>query len=160
MLVLKHPCKTLNYLRAMTNQFRIILLWLILVVCMVLHFDYHVSELFYGIEIRRPDANGRVPSSVLYIRSAFHFLPFLYISVVMWFTARPVRIINLLLSVLYLLAHIAHLAGELKKGDNPSQMVLLSITAFLSSLAVIASWKWLKETEKQVAAAQTANRNQ
>jgi len=131
----------------MNNQSRIILLWLILVVCMILHFDYHVSELFYGIDIRRPDANGRTPDSVLYIRSAFHFLPLLYITLIMWHRTRLLRIVNMVLSVLYLMAHIAHLGGELK-GDNPSQIVLLSVTALLALLLAIAAWNWVKEGQK------------
>lgn len=69
---------------------------------------------------------------------------------VMWYTTRLVKMLNMLLSVLYFLAHIAYLAGELKKGDNPSQVVLLSLTAFLGLLAVIASRSWLKEPRETI----------
>jgi hypothetical protein len=66
--------------------------------------------------------------------------------ILMWTTSKAARIVNLALSVLYTLSHGMHLAGELKKGDNPSQMALLSVTLLLALTLVFASWKWYKET--------------
>lgn len=126
------------------NQTKIILLWVLLIVCMILHFNYHVSELIYGIDIRSKNASGTVPAHILYIRSAFHFLPIVYIVLVMWFNSKTVKIINLILAALYSLAHLFHLAGEIKKGDNPSQIVLLVITAILALLLTLASFYWNK----------------
>jgi hypothetical protein len=130
----------------MNNQIRIVILWLLLVVCMILHFDYHVSEIFYGIDVKRPDANGTIPSTIVLIRTAFHFAPMAILVILMWTTSKAARIVNLALSVLYTLSHGMHLAGELKKGDNPSQMALLSVTLLLALTLVFASWKWYKET--------------
>lgn len=129
----------------MNNQIRIVLLWCLLILCMILHFDYHVSELFYGVDITKPDATGTVPASVVYIRSAFHFLPLLYIAVLLWFATSTVRIIHLVLSGLYTLAHLFHFAGEVSRGNNPSQIILLGITLLLSSLLVVAAFHWLRE---------------
>ncbi len=128
----------------MTNQIRVTILWLVLVVCMILHFDYHVSEIFYGIDVKRPDANGTIPISILFIRSAFHFLPLLFVAALLWLKNKMVRIANFALSILYALSHASHWISELKKFDNPSQMALLSVTFFLSLLLVFASWNWLR----------------
>lgn len=129
----------------MNNQLRIIILWLVLVVCMILHFDYHVSEIFYGIDVKRPDANGTIPDSIVVIRSLFHFLPLLYAVALLWLEAKAVRLANFVLSVLYAFAHASHLAGELKKFDNPSQIALLSVTLLLALLLTFASWNWWRK---------------
>lgn len=131
----------------MNNQTRITILWLVLVVCMILHFDYHVSEIFYGIDVKKPGATGAVPNSIVVIRSLFHFLPLLYVAVLLWFENKWVRLGNLVLSVLYVLSHAAHLLGELKKFDNLSQMALLSVTLLLALLLLYASINWWKETK-------------
>ena len=126
------------------QRIKIITVWLLLIVCMILHFDYHVSELFYGIDIRNKDADGTIPERILFIRSAFHFLPLLYIVMVLWLETKTVRIFQFILSLMYTLSHCFHLAGEISKGNNPSQIVLLSVTAFLSLLLILASWEWMK----------------
>lgn len=123
-------------------------MWLILVVCMILHFDYHVSEIFYGIDVKRPNADGTVPNTIVVIRSVFHFLPLLYVATLLWFANKWVRLGNFMLSVFYTFAHGMHLSGELKKFDNPSQIILLSVTLTLSLLLVYASFKWWKEIRK------------
>ncbi|MBX2902900.1 MAG: hypothetical protein KF872_05020 [Chitinophagales bacterium] len=129
----------------MSNQIRVTILWLVLVVCMMLHFDYHVSEIFYGIDVKRSDANGTVPNTIVVIRTLFHFLPLLYVAVLLWLESKLARLLNVVLSGLYLLSHTFHLVGEVQKFNNPSQIVLLSVTLVLASLLVLASYKWLKE---------------
>lgn len=129
----------------MNNQIRIIILWLILVICMILHFDYHVSDIFYGIDVKRPDADGTVPFSIIYIRAAFHFLPLLFVVLLLSKANTAIKFINLILSVAYTLSHAAHLVGELRKGDNPSQMTLLGVTLYIAVMLVIYSWMWRKE---------------
>ena len=62
----------------MNNQTRIVFLWFMLIVCMILHFDYHVSDIFYGISVEKPGANGIVPPTIIIIRLAFHTLPFAF----------------------------------------------------------------------------------
>ena len=37
---------------------RILLFWVLTTVAMVLHFDFHIGDLFYGIDIVQPGANG------------------------------------------------------------------------------------------------------
>jgi hypothetical protein len=136
----------------MNNHIRTIILWLLLVVCMILHFDYHVSEIFYGIDVKRPGANGTIPNTIVLIRAAFHFAPMVILVILMWAASKPARLVNLVLSMLYTLSHGMHLAGELKKGDNPSQMALLSVTFLLAVTLVFASWKWYREAAQNTSA--------
>jgi len=134
----------------MHNQLRIVLLWILLVICMILHFDYHVSELFYGIDIKKPGANGVIPATIVLIRTAFHFLPVLYSVGLMWWSSQKVRIVNIALSVIYALANAAHFAGEVKKGDNPSQMILLGVAVLVSVMLIVASRGWVKQKEETI----------
>lgn len=126
------------------NRFKVMTLWLILIICMILHFDYHISKAVYGIDIRLQNANGTIPEHLLYIRAVFHFLPLLYIAVIMWSEKLSVRFFNLILSIIYSLAHCFHFAVELRKGENPSQIILLSITAILSLILFVTSYYWFR----------------
>ncbi|GAA4462697.1 hypothetical protein GCM10023093_09830 [Nemorincola caseinilytica] len=128
----------------MSGQLRIVLLWVILVICMILHFDYHVSEIFYGIDVRKAGANGTVPPTILIIRTAFHFLPLLYAVTLMWYAGAVARKVNMVLSILYLGANAAHFIGEVRKGDNPSQIMLLGLTFVLSAVLVMAARQWVR----------------
>ena len=131
-----------------THSLRIAMIWLILVVCMILHFDYHVSELFYGIDIKKPDANGTVPNSILIIRGIFHFLPFGFILVNLWTNNSIWRKIQIGIAGIYTLAHGFHLSGELSKGDNPSQILLLATTFLISVFLIIACISSVKNRNK------------
>lgn len=121
------------------------MLWTLIIICMVLHFNFHVSELMYGADIVLKDANGTAPPRVLGIRTVFYLLPMVYITLILWFQTRFVRAANLVLSGLYGMAHLGHGAMELSKGDDPSQMALLSLTALLAIAHFIASLKWFRE---------------
>ncbi len=134
----------------MDNRTRIIILWLMFVVCMILHFNYHVSGIFYGIDVERPTADGTFPPSLIIIRLLFQHLPLLYIVALMFFERSWARITNLVLSALYTLANAFHLVGELAHPPvNPSQAVLLVITLLLSLVLVTFSLRWMKEPQTE-----------
>lgn len=133
----------------MDNRIKIVFLWLVLIVCMILHFDYHISKLVYGMDVRIKNADGSIPAHLVFIRTAFHFLPLLYIAVVLWFDKRIIRLLHLILAGFYTLSHAFHFIGELHKGDNPSQMILLGITALLAILLTVASFRWFKEARRK-----------
>lgn len=128
-----------------TNRLRILLLWLILIVCMILHFDYYVSEAMSGFAAQKSTGGESSGNGLVFIRTAFHVLPLLYIAVVMWTERKALRWINFVLALLYNPAHFMHLSGELKKGENPSQMLLLSVTAVLATMLSVASRRWIRE---------------
>jgi hypothetical protein len=120
-------------------------LWLLLIVCMILHFDYHISGAVYGLDIKAKDAKGIIPPQLLWIRLAFHFLPLLYIMMIMWQSRSAFRLLNLILAGIYTIAHGFHFAGALRSADNPSQTILLGITLVLSVLLTVAAYQWYRE---------------
>ncbi|MDZ7936508.1 MAG: hypothetical protein U5M51_16415 [Emticicia sp.] len=130
----------------MNNLQKIIILWLLFVVCMILHFNYHVGELFYGIDIKRPDANGVVPASAAIVRLVFQIAPMMFITFLMFIEKSWLRVFNFSVSILYTLANVAHLIQEII-GEKPdlSQINLLIFTLVASLLLNLASWKWWKE---------------
>ena len=48
------------------NPLKCITYWLLLVIIMMLHFNYHVGEIFYGIHVAREGANGIIPIGTFY----------------------------------------------------------------------------------------------
>ncbi|MCB4235714.1 hypothetical protein LDL59_13275 [Kaistella anthropi] len=47
-----------------SRTYRIIILWMLLITGYILHAVYHLSETFFGIDIKLPEANGTVPPIV------------------------------------------------------------------------------------------------
>eukprot|EP01034_Spumella_vulgaris_P016599 gene16599-21191_t len=62
----------------MNQPTKISLLWMMLVICMILHFDYHVSGIFYGIDVKKTDATGQYPPTLILIRGLFQILPLIF----------------------------------------------------------------------------------
>ncbi|MEM6684625.1 MAG: hypothetical protein AAF617_02425 [Bacteroidota bacterium] len=129
----------------MQIQLRLVILWLLCTIGMILHFNYHVSELFYGINVVRPDANGEVPLGVFIIRSVFYHLPFVWILLIMYYKTMFVKISLFITSILYSVAHLAHVIGELMKPKfDISQTALLFLvlaTAIILTKEHFHYWK-------------------
>ena len=122
---------------------RCILLWLILVIAMILHFNYHIGEIFYGIDIVRPEANGTIPIGTHLIRNIFYHLPFLWILILLYFNSKIVRLGLFIISIIYTLSHAMHLVGEMTNPDL-SQVPLLTITLGISLLLTYEHFKYMK----------------
>ncbi|MEA5426703.1 hypothetical protein [Arcicella lustrica] len=130
----------------MNNSQKIVTLWILFVVCMILHFNYHVSELFYGVDIKRPNANGVVPTSAAIIRFVFEILPMMLVTFILFIEKPLIRQINFYLSILFSLANLAHLVEEFMSPKlDLSQLNLLSFVFISSLLLNLASWRWIKE---------------
>ncbi|MBB6003785.1 hypothetical protein [Arcicella rosea] len=132
----------------MNNSQKIVTLWILFVVCMILHFNYHVGELFYGVDIKRPNANGVVPTSAAIIRFVFEILPMMLVIFILFIEKPIIRQINFYLSILFSLANLAHLVEEFMSPKlDLSQLNLLSFVFISSLLLNLASWRWIKEKE-------------
>ncbi len=132
----------------MTDRLRAIILWNMLVVCMILHFNYHVSGVFYGIDVVRPDADGTFPPTLIVIRALFQLLPLLYAAALLLWDGVLVARVNAVLSGLYLLANAGHLAGEFARPPvDPSQVALLSVTLLLSIALLMVSVRWVRRPQ-------------
>jgi hypothetical protein len=113
------------------------------VIAMILHFNYHVAEIFYGIDVVRPDAKGEVPIGLAIIRNLFYHLPMVWVLILIYFQQKWVKLFFFILSFLYLLAHISHLVGELKFAD-PSQTSLLSLMVIIASILCFEHYRYWK----------------
>jgi len=134
----------------MNNQTKIALIWIILVICMILHFDYHVSGIFYGIDVKRPDATGVQPPTLILIRAMFQILPMIWALAAMFFTSKIYRTINLIAAIIYMPLHGMHIVGTLKETPlDPTQLQLLIFTFLVSIILAFVSFKWLKELKTQ-----------
>lgn len=129
----------------MANQTKLITLWGLTIIGMILHFNYHIGELFYGIDVVREDATGEEPVSVLVIRTLFYHLPMLWIVFILYACKRWMYVVLFVISILYALAHASHLFGELTGRLNPSQTGLLAVVFIISALLAVEHWKAVKK---------------
>ena len=123
-----------------THKLRCIILWSLLIISMILHFNYHIGELFYGIDIVKENATGKVPISTFVIRTIFYHLPIVWILVLLYTERKAINFTLFIVSMAYTLAHLAHLVRELKEPDI-SQSSLLTLTLVLSILLNIEQFK-------------------
>ena len=122
---------------------KIILLWFILIIAMILHFNYHVGDIFYGIDVVKEGANGKVSNGAHIIRNVFYHLPIILILTLMYFKSKSVRLIFFIISIIYTLSHIIHLIKDLAS-TNASQTPLLSLTLIVSITLNIEQFKYWK----------------
>lgn len=125
------------------SPLKCIIYWLLLVIIMMLHFNYHVGEIFYGIDVARENADGIVPVGTHVIRNIFYHLPFVWIIVLLSYQSNLVRVGLFIISVVYWMSHLVHLFKDL---DNPgfSQTPLLLLALFMSSLLTLEHYKYWK----------------
>ncbi|MFC5048617.1 hypothetical protein ACFSTE_09035 [Aquimarina hainanensis] len=126
----------------METRNKLIVLWILLLIGMMLHFNYHISGVFYGIDIKRPDANGEEPASIHIIRGIYYHLPFLWIVILLYTKRRITHYILLVISVLYTLSHGMHLFEEISgTSRNFSQLTLLSIVLVVSLISAVEHYR-------------------
>ncbi len=131
----------------MNNNNKLVALWGLTVIGMILHFNYHISGIFYGIDIVKPGSNGVEPVSLIVIRTLFYHLPIVWILLILYVEKRWMNITLLVISVLYFLAHASHLAGEvLGKEKNPSQISLLFVVLIVAGLLAFEHYKVVRKS--------------
>ncbi|NLR93433.1 hypothetical protein [Flammeovirga agarivorans] len=126
-----------------TSQ-KVIYLWIILIITMILHSNYHVGEIFYGIDIVLESATGVVPTSTHIIRNVFYHLPIIYIMLLLLNDSKVLKLTLFIIAVLYTLSHAMHLFQDLSPFDG-SQTPLLTITLIASVYLSIEHYKYWKE---------------
>jgi hypothetical protein len=130
------------------HQIRLVIFWVLMLIAMVLHFNYHVSDIFYGIDVARPGANGKVPVAAFYTKSIFYHLPMLLILAMLYLKSQLFKWILLLVGGLYTCSHTMHLVEEITKYNGSVQSItqvnLLVLVLAISVMANVEAWKWLK----------------
>lgn len=110
---------------------------------MVLHFNYHVGEIFYGIDVARENADGVVPIGTHVIRNIFYHLPIVWITVLLTYQTNLIRLGLFIISIVYWIAHLMHLVKDLENPDF-SQTPLLILALFISALLTFEHYKYWK----------------
>ena len=124
---------------------RVLVLWLILILCMVLHFNYHVSKIFYGINVVRPGTNGTIPFMAQVLKSVYYHIPMIFVVSLLYFKSYWFRLGMFVVTIPYSLSHIAHLREEfMKPALDMAQVPLLSLTLLFSLMLNKATWDYFK----------------
>jgi hypothetical protein len=130
------------------HQNRLVVLWLLLLIGMILHFNYHVSDIFYGIDVARPGARGQVPWSTFYIKTIYYHLPIVFILVLLYTAHRLVKVLTFGIGLLYTASHMVHLFKEIAQKATSvqsfTQINLLIMVLVLSVCVNLEGWRWMK----------------
>ena len=110
----------------------------------MLHFNYHVGEIFYGIDVAREGANGITPIGTHIIRNIFYHLPIIWVVVLILSDKKVVKIGLFLISIVYLLSHLMHLVKDLAKPDL-SQTPLLILALLIAGLLSLEHYNYWKK---------------
>lgn len=86
----------------------IAVLWLALVVGMILHFNFDMSGLRYGVSVELPDATGLVPWSNFAIKVLFYVVPFLLAVLATTSPGPGYRAFHFIVTVIFGLANASH----------------------------------------------------
>ena len=126
------------------NPLKCIIYWLLLVIIMMLHFNYHVGEIFYGIDVAREGVNGIIPIGTHIIRNIFYHLPIIWVVVLILSDKKVVKIGLFFISIVYLLSHLMHLVKDLAKPDL-SQTPLLILALLIAGLLSVEHYNYWKK---------------
>ena len=130
------------------NPLKCILFWLLLVITMMLHFNYHIGELFYGVDITKEGANGTVPIGTHIIRNIFYHLPIVWVIVLILTDAIFIRAALFIISLVYVLSHGLHLAKDLSNPDL-SQTPLLFLSLIIAILLSVEHYKYWRISDEK-----------
>lgn len=129
----------------MTTTNKIVVLWMLILIGYILHSQFYLSGLFYGVDIKLKEATGKEPLSSHIMHVIFDILPMMIIVFSMYFTCRLYRIILLILTALFLIANGAHFIETIKEdADNISQATLTGYILVLNILLVREVFKWVR----------------
>ncbi|HRO75083.1 MAG TPA: hypothetical protein PLP27_02910 [Crocinitomicaceae bacterium] len=126
-------------------NYKLIVLWLITVVGMILHSNYHTNGFIYEVDVVKKGANGVLPNGLIIIRNVFYHLPIVWILLLMYTNKTLVNLALFVVSIVFSGAHLAHFSGEFKKEHlDFSQIPLLFIMFVISILIVVEQYKHWK----------------
>jgi hypothetical protein len=127
---------------------RVLVLWIVLLICMMLHFNYHVSKIFYGINVVRPGTDGTIPFMAQVLKNVYYHFPMIFIVALLYLKSKWFKLSLFVISIVYSLSHVVHLRDEFMKPSlDWAQVPLLSLTLVFSVLLNKASWDYFKTNE-------------
>ena len=130
----------------MNTQIKTAFYWLLLGICFLTHTLLHIYGLFYGVDIRLPDATGEVPLGTQAFNTVIFTVTFLIALLSVHLSGKGFRWFSLVWSVLFLLLNLFHLGATLFiEAFDLSQACLLTLVLAVNVLLTGALWKDLKQ---------------
>jgi hypothetical protein len=121
----------------MNIQLRTAILWILIIICYFIHGYYHLSELFYGVDIKIPGATGEVPLSSHLFSLLIEILPLSMAVATLFIVKNWFAWANFILAILFGLLNAVHLA-ETVMGESSDirQIALLSLVIVINILLI------------------------
>jgi hypothetical protein len=127
----------------MQSQLRVAILWFVLVFCYLIHGYYHLAELFFGVDIKVPDAKGAVPVSAHLFSVFIEILPLALGLLSLYKTAKWLQWVSFIFAILLGLLNLVHLGGTIaQEAGEIRQVVLLTFILVVNILLI-------RETNRQ-----------
>ncbi|GAB3008317.1 hypothetical protein GCM10027051_05670 [Niabella terrae] len=134
----------------MNSFVRLSFLWFSITVCYILHNIYHLSELFFGIDIKLPDAAGEVPMATHLFRLLVDLSVLVFFLTSLYGRGKRFFISSYVWAMLLLILNIVHLGGTIaSEWKEYSQLALLSFIVVLNLMLLLESrkcWKLLRQS--------------
>lgn len=133
----------------MDKRTKIIIYWILIGVCFILHNSLHELEAFYGKSTDIIDAGGVIPPGVHLFTILALVSPFVFVLLFLNFSSKGLSWFAMVWSILFLLLNIAHLAETIaiERPFNLSQAVLLSFIVLTNIMLTITIWKYAKDSK-------------
>ncbi|WP_417939383.1 hypothetical protein [Flavobacterium sp. RS13.1] len=120
--------------------------WILISIGLSYHTQYELSGLFFGEDIKMPDANGKMPYTVHYFNIAVIIIPLFLVLLTLFLNKLAFKCIAFIYAVLLLLLNIFHVLATVKEDiSNLTQIVLLSFVALANIFLIMELNRWRKE---------------
>lgn len=128
----------------MTNQLKVVLLWLTISFSLVIHSVLETSETLYFKPLPDNSTEGSIPTEMHVIFIVAMIFPLIMSVVSMFFSSKAFKISSMVYAGLLILLNSFHVIEE-GSLSNPSQLILLSFVAAASVLLMVTLNRWRKE---------------
>jgi hypothetical protein len=130
----------------MDTQAKTAFYWLLLGICFLTHTVLHMYGLFYGVDIRLPEATGEVSLGTQVFNTVIFTVTFLMALLSMTLWGKGFRWFSLVWSTLFLLLNLFHLGATVfVEVFDISQVCLLTFVPAVNVLLTLTLWKSLKK---------------
>ena len=120
--------------------------WLLIVIALAYHVQYEMSGLFFGKDIKSPDATGEIPYGLHYFNIAVTIIPLFFALLTAFVNHKSFVITSLVYAILFLLLNLFHVVTTgMEDISNLTQMTLLTFVSVANVLLVLSINKWRKE---------------
>ena len=120
--------------------------WLLIVVALAYHVQYEMSGLFFGKDIKSPEANGEIPYGLHYFNIAVTIIPLFFALLTAFVNDKSFIVASLVYAILFLLLNVFHvITTAMEDISNLTQMTLLTFVGVANVLLVLSINKCRKE---------------